>query len=175
MLSPRSEAVIKLPGPDQPFRHARIRHRIGRFLRSVGVDADSGVTNVVGAVQQCVERRIVVYEEPIAVPGFFSTVFVDDEDLFAIMVQQHTSRAHQEHMVLHELAHILTGTVDTADAVVQGTHRSGDYSQQRESDAEYIATLIGVWCDASTTARLIVQPSRQAARLAAAASEQLAW
>lgn len=85
---------------------------------------------------------------------------LDDRDV--VLVQRHTARAHQPHIICHELAHmLLEHPSDSAaeDALEQLTPHLGDttrrltmqrrscYDEKHERDAEFVATIFCEWMD----------------------------
>ncbi|MDI3420593.1 toxin [Streptomyces luteolus] len=74
-----------------------------------------------------------------------------------VVYEQHTSRHHQEHIIAHELAHMLcchrSGTADSAavaelfpdldPSLVQDLLSRDSYSDAQEREAEVMAYLIG--------------------------------
>lgn len=92
---------------------------------------------------------------PLAVPGPFG-VWFEADDFDVIAYQSQTSRAHQDHIVLHEVGHILAGhggdaTPDEDEQVLPDLPRSGTlrrlrrtcYDARNEREAELIASIIG--------------------------------
>jgi hypothetical protein len=75
-----------------------------------------------------------------------------------------TSRLHQQHIVLHEIAHMLCGHVsrgevpvellmpDLDPAMIRLALRRGGYSDRQEQEAEMVACLIAERADASVDA-----------------------
>ncbi|GAB2656372.1 hypothetical protein GCM10027169_20110 [Gordonia jinhuaensis] len=82
----------------------------------------------------------------------------DDSDFF--FYQANTSAIHREQIVIHEFGHLIAGhqVIGMPGAVTPGTDRGFDdasdealrrtcYSDDREWEAEVLATLIGEWAD----------------------------
>jgi Zn-dependent peptidase ImmA (M78 family) len=147
-------------------------------LRELGVDLNDGVHALVADVAEAIEEPISVYPRNLRVPGYFS-VLVRDPDLgYVIFVQKATSGEHQAHLILHELGHLLLGTMEPLSADIsdlRATHRSGDYSDPAERDAEFLARVIGTWMGASMDAQLPEQMDPRAERLAAELDDRAAW
>ncbi|SDN04528.1 zinc metalloprotease [Allokutzneria albata] len=114
-----------------------------------------------------------------------------------ILFQQETSRAHQDHIILHELGHILAGhhssapsdveqpSVDTGGLqerypdllpeVVDGALRRNIYDSADECEAETLATILLEW--ASVVDRAASRPSLSPAtrRMDTVLTDRLGW
>jgi hypothetical protein len=94
------------------------------------------------------------------VPGLFDVcglwIATDSADLIAY--EQHTSAPHQDHIVLHEIGHVLCdhfpATLSTAEqaqlllpdldsAMVRRVLGRSGYSSVEEREAEFLASLLG--------------------------------
>ncbi|ATL72536.1 hypothetical protein CRH09_39900 (plasmid) [Nocardia terpenica] len=107
--------------------------------------------------------------------SMFSAIMVDGDGGYVIAVQEATDRAHQRHLVLHELAHLVFGTFEPAGPGQLATHRTGNYANIDERDAEFFAREVGVWIHASADAALPAQSDERAARLDAALRDTIGW
>ncbi|MER5486845.1 hypothetical protein ABT024_27060 [Streptomyces sp. NPDC002812] len=100
--------------------------------------------------------RLVPYSLP--VPGPYGLWIAGAQADF-IFYQKETSRAHQDHIVLHEVGHILAdhGSDESEDAVwqevlpdlsievINRALRRTSYAEEREREAELVATIILEW------------------------------
>ncbi|QIS13951.1 hypothetical protein [Nocardia arthritidis] len=164
------------PPAGLPARYFWLRHKVAHLLRNLGVDAADGHEAIVDALSRRLDAPIHIRLYSFPVPGFFSFVIVDPEHgEFHIFVQAATSHEHQLHLLMHEVAHIILGTLDLGDSIVAGTHRTGDYSNLAERDAEFVARLISTWIDLHAGAQLPVQPDPAAERLSRTLQDRLAW
>lgn len=99
------------------------------------------------------ELRLMPYE--LAVPGPFG-IWFETDDVDVIAYQSQTSRAHQDHIILHEVGHIVAGhggdsTVDEDEQVLPDVPGPGGarrlrrtcYDAANEREAELIASILG--------------------------------
>lgn len=100
--------------------------------------------------------RLIPWELPIPGP---SGVWLSQPDAESIFYQRETTPIHQDHIILHEIGHILAdhrNDMTAADAfldpgpdfpemlVTQGLQRTS-YSEEYEHEAELVATMIQEW------------------------------
>lgn len=108
--------------------------------------------------ERCLGRSIqmVAIEMPAGAP-YGITLFTADGG-HIIAYEQRTSRVHRDHIISHELAHVVLGhqpmTIDTPDAsrlifptlpstlVDRVLNRTGVYTRLEEQEAETLATLL---------------------------------
>ncbi|MFX0581129.1 hypothetical protein [Nocardia nepalensis] len=167
--------LIVAPAAGVPARYFLLRRRLARILRELGVDATDGPDAIIGALAWRLGKPIEVHQHVFRVPGYFGATVAQD-DGFHIFVQAATSREHQTHVAMHEIAHILLGTLDSAAAaMISGTHRSGDYDNPEERDAEFVARVITAWVNVALDARLVEQANERAASLARSLEDRIAW
>ncbi|MFC9999630.1 hypothetical protein [Nocardia sp. NPDC127526] len=167
--------LLIVPPARMPCRYFLLRHRLARLLRALGVDSTDSIETLAAAVAQRLGVSIDLAEYPFRVPGFFAATIRTD-DGYHVLVQSETSREHQAHITGHELAHILCGTTESAaQAIVNGTHRTGDYSNPEERDAEFVARTLTTWIRADLDARLPTQADAHAARLMRSLEDRIAW
>ncbi len=142
-------------------------------------------------------RPIRLIAHRIPVPGPFGA-WVATGQADYIVYQRDTSKAHQCHIILHELGHILAGHRATAedDSLVAELTPPGDlrdrypdlepesvrralrrtsYDTDHEREAETVATIILEW--ASVLDRVAPKSSNEAAaqRIETALGERLGW
>lgn len=134
----------------------RLRWRCRRLLRDLDVRPPTDVTELCRrlGVHRGRELRLMPY--PLAVPGPFG-IWFETDDVDVIAYQSGTTRAHQDHIVLHEVGHIVAGhggdpTPDdsTDDGqpppdVTGGSRRMHRtcYDATNEREAEVIASILG--------------------------------
>ncbi|MGW2339520.1 hypothetical protein [Streptomyces sp. NPDC001661] len=111
--------------------------------------------------QQLGERRgrpIRLVAHPLPVPGPFG-VWIATDSADYILYQRETSKTHQDHIILHEVGHIMADHhgVETDDAFLNSTvpHlspgtvtralRRTSYDEAHERQAELVATIILEW------------------------------
>ncbi|MGY2011957.1 hypothetical protein ACW9HC_33725 [Nocardia gipuzkoensis] len=168
--------LLIAPPAHVPGRYLILRHRLARTLRhELGIHASDSADTLVTALARRLDCVIDIDVHPFRVPGFFGAT-IRTEDGYQILAQSETSREHQRHIVRHELAHILLGTTDSAaQALIDGTHRDGDYRNPEERDAEFVARAITEWVRADLDARLPHQPDDRTAAIARSLEDRIAW
>jgi Zn-dependent peptidase ImmA (M78 family) len=145
-------------------------------------------------------KPIRLIPHPIPVPGPFG-VWVATHAADYILYQQETSKAHQGHIVLHELGHIIAGhrSDDDDDALlaelypdvepdalreqypdlepdaVRRALRRTSYDTEQEREAETVATIILEW--ASVLDRIAPSNSSDATaqRMGTALGDRMGW
>ncbi|WP_395570346.1 hypothetical protein [Streptomyces sp. BK79] len=100
--------------------------------------------------------RLIPWDLP--VPGPFG-VWISRPDEDHIFYQRRTTRVHQDHIILHEIGHILAdhrddGTVeedvlfpglDHPPQLITGRFHRASYAEDYEREAELVATIIQEW------------------------------
>lgn len=144
-----------------------LRRRCRALLRDLDVPVPLNVGDLCRKLGDQRGRPIELYEYPIKVPGPFGLWFrLRDRD--AIFYQRESVRWHQDHIILHELGHLLgqhpsdAGVLDTNTEVIRNDPPAeldweegdeGDVSRRRrtcyddryEREAELYATIIQEW------------------------------
>lgn len=154
------------------FREWRLRLGCRRLLRELDVPVPLDVQDLCRRVGDARGRPVELYPYPIEVPGPFGLWFaLADRD--AIFYQQETVPWHQNHIILHELGHLLgehpsdAGVADTATMTIRRsppaglTWREDDgggvqrrrtcFEDRYEREAELYATIIQEWGSVLTT------------------------
>ena len=136
-------------------RLKELRHRCEARLRDLPLPVPFDIEAFVGAVAARNGRPIVL--KGVADIGARTMgVWIPTPDVDIIVYEEHTSRFHQEHILLHELSHIIckhkTPLLDPADAsklfpdlradVVRGVLKRQSYSTAEELEAEVQASVI---------------------------------
>jgi Zn-dependent peptidase ImmA (M78 family) len=146
------------------------------------------------------DKAILLVPHPIPVPGPFG-VWITTENADYILYQQETSKAHQGHIVLHELGHILAGhssdEEDDAllaelypdvepdalrdkypdlepDAVRRALRRTS-YDTEHEREAETVATIILQWASVLDRVAARTSTDTTAQRMGTALGDRLGW
>jgi hypothetical protein len=135
-----------------------LRRWCRRELRALDVRAPLRVDELSDRVGRRRGRPIRLVPFRLPVPGPFG-VWLATSTTDYIVFQSHTTRAHQDHIVLHEIGHILAGHHDevtdpslwtlalpdlSPDMVRRAFGRSA-YEARHEREAELIATIIMEW------------------------------
>ncbi|MGP4003647.1 hypothetical protein [Streptomyces sp. 8N706] len=104
------------------------------------------------------QRPIRLLPYPLPVPGPFG-LWIGTQSADYILYQKETSKSHQDHIILHEIGHILADHQrDDADddflrqlmpnlslSVVKRALRRTSYDEEHEREAELVATIILEW------------------------------
>ncbi|MEV8597812.1 hypothetical protein [Streptomyces sp. NPDC052012] len=133
-------------------------------------------------------RPIRLMPYPLPVPGPFG-LWIASRTVDYIFYQQETSRTHQDHIILHEVGHILadhrSDETDTGDwqplvpdispDSIRRALRRTSYDAEHEREAELVATIILEW--ASVLDRITPPPleNRSARRVQTALSDRQGW
>ncbi|QHC21392.1 hypothetical protein GR130_08065 [Streptomyces sp. GS7] len=140
------------------MKERELRRRCKRELRALDVRPPLRVEVL---CQQLGERRgrpIRLVAHPLPMPGPFG-VWIATDSADYILYQQETSKTHQDHIILHEVGHILADHqgVDTGDEFLQTAMpelspgmvtralRRTSYDEAHERQAELVATIILEW------------------------------
>lgn len=145
-----------------------------RLLRELDIQAPFEVARLCDRVAEHRGREIRLVPHDIPASGPFGA-WLSGARADYILFQQSTSQAHQDHIILHELAHILApelgssaeqvalssrtamlapererdsgvpGELELDMDAVHRALRTGRYDQPHERDAENTATIILVW------------------------------
>jgi hypothetical protein len=87
-------------------RERELRRRCRRLLNELDIRPPLDVTEPCRRLGAKRGKPIRLVEHPIPVPGPFG-FWIATETADYILYQQHTSKSHQHHIVLHEIGHIL--------------------------------------------------------------------
>lgn len=128
------------------------------MLRELDIRPPLDVSELCRRVGEQRGRPIRLASHPIPVPGPFG-VWIATDTADYILYQQETSKAHQNHIILHELGHILAGHSsdeqdddllqdlypDLGPEAVRRALRRTSYDDAHEREAETVATIILEW------------------------------
>jgi hypothetical protein len=149
------------------LKERRLRKNCRRELQALGVQPPLDVDELCTLLGNRRGRPLRLVPYPLPVPGPYGA-WVATRTADYILYQQQTSKAHQDHIILHEVGHILAGhrgesTNDgSADEGCENAHGLDDiekpgpdtvqhvmnrtsYDEAREHEAELIATIILEW------------------------------
>ncbi|MFD7555849.1 hypothetical protein ACFV9E_15100 [Streptomyces sp. NPDC059835] len=135
-----------------------LRKRCRSILRELGVTAPLRVPELCRLLGEHRGRPIRLIPYSLPVPGPYGLWIAGAQADF-IFYQKETSQAHQDHIVLHEVGHILAGhgSDESEDAVwqevlpdlsievINRALRRTSYAEEREREAELVATIILEW------------------------------
>lgn len=182
------------------MRERELRRRCRNLLRQLDIRPPLDVAELCRRVGAHRGRPINLVAHPIPVPGPFG-VWIATESADYILYQQQTSKPHQDHIVLHELGHVLAGHhsdeeddellgelypdvspdalraqyPDLSPDAVRRALRRSSYDTEQEREAETVATIILEW--ASVLDRVAPQQSsaQTARRIENALADRIGW
>ncbi|MGW5643688.1 hypothetical protein [Saccharopolyspora sp. NPDC003762] len=135
-----------------------LRQGVKELLRELEIDAPLEVPELCGRLAKRRGREIKLRPYPLPVPGAFG-LWIGTTDADYILYQSKTTTAHQDHIILHEVGHIISDhpsnendddiwtqlLPDIPPEVVRRALRREDYGPAREREAEMVATVIKEW------------------------------
>lgn len=168
-----------------------LRRRCRDLLNELGIRPPLDVVTLCRRLGERRGRPIVLLAHPIEVSGPFGA-WIATADTDYILYQQETTKAHQDHIILHELGHIIAGhggdEQDDAlmsqlfppeagwnpDAVRRALRRTS-YDTAEEREAETVATIILEW---ASVLDLVAPPpasDESVRRFESALDDRLGW
>lgn len=140
------------------MKERELRRRCKRELRALGIQPPLQVDVLCRLLGERRGRPIRLVPYSLPVPGPFG-VWLGTASADYILYQQETSKIHQDHIILHEVGHILADhqSDDTDDEfwrqmapdlsldAVRRALRRTSYDQEHEREAELVATIILEW------------------------------
>ncbi|MGW5715136.1 hypothetical protein ACWEVP_03135 [Amycolatopsis sp. NPDC003865] len=177
-----------------------LRRRCRRLLKELDIRPPLDVFELCRRVGESRGKPIRLLPHSIPVPGPFG-VWISTRLADYILYQQETSKPHQNHIILHELGHLLAGHEsdpcddelltglypdmspeslrqrypDLEPDAVRRALRRTSYDTDQEREAETTATIILEW--ASVLDQFVVdgEASRTAQRMGVALEGRLGW
>jgi hypothetical protein len=169
-------------------RERELRRRCRRLLNELDIRPPLDVTELCRRLGTQRGKPIRLVEHPIPIPGPFG-VWIATETADYILYQQHTSKSHQDHIVLHEIGHMIAGhqgeehenqaieqlLPGMQPAAVRRSLLRTSYDNEHELEAETVATIILEW--ASVLDRVVGRASTDAVaeRMGSALGDRLGW
>lgn len=129
----------------------RLRRRCRALLRELDVRPPLDVRELCRRLAGQRDRPIKLVAHPISVPGPFGLWF-NTTSMDVIFYQRETTRPHQDHIILHEIGHIIAEHPSDS-----GELQRTCYDSDHEREAELIATYILEWAS-------VLNPLHPAAR-----------
>jgi hypothetical protein len=177
-------------------RERELRRRCRRLLNELDIRPPLDVHELCRRVGRQRGKPIRPISHPIPVPGPFGAWITTDTADY-ILYQRETSKAHQGHIILHELGHILAGHrgdgdddallaqlhpaaepqyPDLAPEAVRRALRRTSYDTEHEREAETVATIILEWASVLDSVGPPPSSSDAAAqRMGTALTDRLGW
>ncbi|MGP4001053.1 hypothetical protein [Streptomyces sp. 8N706] len=166
----------------------KLQRRCKRALRDLGIQPPLKVDVLCRLLGEHRGRPIRLIPYSLPVPGPFG-LWIATGTADYVLYQKETSPAHQDHIILHEVGHILAdhqsddsyGEVwrqtmpDISLDVIKKALRRTSYDEDREREAELVATIILEW--ASVLDRVTPQAPEDASahRVQTALSDRQGW
>jgi hypothetical protein len=147
-------------------RERELRKKCRQLLRDLDIRPPLDVTELCRRVGERRGRPITLVSHPIPVPGPFG-LWITAPTADYILYQRETSKSHQDHIILHELGHLLAGHHGDSDDLdgltgldpdtlrdqypdlgpdaVRRALRRTSYDTEQEREAETVATIILEW------------------------------
>lgn len=167
----------------------QLRRGVKQLLRELQITPPLDVRVLCDRLARRRERPIRLVPYPLPVPGAFG-LWVGTTDADYVLYQKDTTTAHQEHIILHEVGHIISGHnsdetdddiwgqifPDIPPEIVHRALRREGYGPEVEREAEMVATVIKEW--ATLLDQLKFSPDRAtdtAQRLRGAFDDHQGW
>lgn len=149
----------------------RLRKRCRALLRELDVRPPLDVRDFCELLARHRGRPIKLVAHPIRVPGPFGLWFMTTS-MDVIFYQRETTRPHQDHIILHEIGHIIAEHPSDEGALTRTC-----YDSDQEREAELIATYILEWASVLNPLHPTARRSGQAHvdRLDASLSHHQGW
>lgn len=144
------------------LKERRLRALCKRELRALGVRSPVRVDELCRLVGESRGRPLRLVPHSLEVPGPYGA-WVSTRTADYILFQKETTKTHQDHIVLHEVGHMLAGhrndsvddllwsqeAPDLPPKTIDRALRRTFYDNAQEREAETIATIIMEWtvCD----------------------------
>ncbi|MGW1605484.1 hypothetical protein [Streptomyces eurythermus] len=138
------------------IREREIRRRCKRLLRKLDIHPPLHVDELCQRLGEHLGKPIRLIPWALPIPGPFG-LWMSRPNEELILYQEETTRVHQDHIILHEVGHIIAGHGDDGDGdfpdigpdfpsdlTTRGFRRTC-YAQDYEHEAELVATVIQEW------------------------------
>jgi hypothetical protein len=140
------------------LKERQLRRRCKQELRALDVQPPLQVEALCRALGERRARPIHLVPYSLPVPGPFGVWIATGTSDF-IVYQRETTKSHQDHIILHEVGHILADhdsdagdeelwglmMPDIAPEAIRRALRRTSYDQEHEQEAELVATIILEW------------------------------
>lgn len=134
---------------------ARLRRRLRGELAALGIEGPTDMADVCARLGRRRGKPIRLVAYPLEVPGPFG-LWLNTPSADYILYQAETTRVHQEHIIAHELGHLLAGhssneqddavwrelMPDIPPDVIRRALRRTSYDTDDEREAETVATIL---------------------------------
>ncbi|MCE3555516.1 hypothetical protein LWC33_29230 [Pseudonocardia sp. RS11V-5] len=135
-----------------------LRRGVRKILRELDIQPPLDVFELCDRLGELRGKPIQLFDYPLPAPGVFG-FWLEGESSDYIIYQRDTTTVHQDHIILHEIGHIISGHGGNGgdlpmmaqlmsrlppDSLRKGLRREG-YDQAIEREAEMVATVIKEW------------------------------
>jgi hypothetical protein len=166
-----------------------LRRGVKQILQDLEIETPLDVRVLCERLGAKRERNIELVPYPLPAPGAFG-LWIGTPTVDYVLYQRDTTVAHQEHIILHETGHIISGHGSNEEdediwaqmfpnlspEMIRRALRRDGYSQTIEREAEMVATVIKEW--ATLLDRLRSAPDRRtdaSRRLGGAFDDHQGW
>ncbi|WP_043721119.1 hypothetical protein [Kutzneria sp. 744] len=178
------------------MRERELRRRCRRLLNSLDIRPPLDVVDLCERVGRQRGKPIQLVEHSLPVPGPFGA-WISTPSVEFILYQKETSGPHQNHIILHELGHILAEHAsDGPDSVLVDDLHPGDvherypdldpgavrralrrtsYDTADEQEAELVATIILEWASVIDVVAPRTATDEQTKNIDNALTDRLGW
>lgn len=155
----------------------RLRGRLRRELAALEIEEPTTMSDVCGRLSKRRGKPIRLIPYPFEVPGPFG-MWLPTTSADYILYQAETTALHQEHIIAHELGHLLAGHGSVEDEnpvwqelmpdippeTIRRALRRGAYDTDVEREAEMVATML---LESVAVGELVALPAHSARALRA--------
>lgn len=173
---------------EQRRRERRLRAQVRRELQSLEIQPPLQVGVLCQRLGERRGRPIHLLPYSIPVPGPFG-LWIASTSADYVLFQAETTRVHQDHIILHEVGHILADhdSDDTDDdvleqlmptippEVIRRALRRTSYDAEHEREAELVATIIQEWASVLDHVSPRLSDTAPVQRLQAALDDRQGW
>lgn len=165
--------------------YSHLKRGVKRLLRDLQIGSPLDVSLLCQRLAHHRGRPIHLVSWPLVTPGVFGLWIASGSSDY-ILYQQGTTPAHQDHIILHEIGHIISGHADNDEDDDLGSQLNSDvvwralrrenYSSRAEWEAEMVATVITDWSALLTQLGITAdQHTDTDTRLTGAFGDHQAW
>lgn len=165
--------------------YSQLKRGVKRLLRDLQIGSPLDVSLLCQRLAQHRGRSIRLVPWPLVTPGAFG-LWIATSTTDYILYQQETTPAHQDHIILHEVGHIISGhdsnehdsdlsTQLNSDVVWRALRRES-YTSRAEWEAEMVATVVTDWSALLTELGITTdERTDSGARVSGAFGDHQAW
>jgi hypothetical protein len=172
------------------MRERNLRRRCKRLLNDLDIEPPLDVEALCERLGERRGRPIQLIAHPLPVPGPFG-VWIAGQSADYVFYQRATTSSHQNHIILHELGHMIAEHVSDGDAepdglavdtypdldtaAVRRALQRSSYDSAHEQEAELVATIIAEWASVLDRVAPRRSPGAAARRMGPAMGDRMGW